>query len=240
MKKTLLVLAVLLLFTGCGGRLFGEPSVPFRVWESWEEMLEVLGECYLFPTYLPEFTSRSANVSKMSWYNPAPRDGISDMWHFEYFVHYLGDSSDDRLFISATDLKRRDGILDDILRSLQSLGDFIIDEPLIERFNEHTISIGGVDIAFYSVYNTLLPPQWITDYDEWRAHHPQNMRRVYSTFTIDAVTYGVIWTQFNIEYKYADDEQREGLLRVATSIIEQAREIECNPIAASIILVYVE
>ena len=89
MKKVLTALASLFLLTACTPQPGG--NLPYRVWESWEEMKEVLGDHYLFPTYLPEVTEQSEHVNKRSDFNNVPRDSNSDELFFGYGVSYWSD-----------------------------------------------------------------------------------------------------------------------------------------------------
>ena len=63
MRKTLTVLALLILLVACTPELPRHGgNLPYRVWESREEMREVLGDHYLFPTYLPGVAERSEHI----------------------------------------------------------------------------------------------------------------------------------------------------------------------------------
>jgi len=198
----------------------------YRVWQSWDEMKEVLGDHYLYPTYLPEFTQWSEQPFMRSWFNSTDRELGADELFYGYDVSYWGGRKDDIFGISATDYGRRRSIFDDIMQSLEDFNSLHGEPLLYERFNSHAVIIGGIEIIFFSMYRTLTPPQGTTDLDAWYTYQPRNYRRVHFAFTIDAVTYEASWTQHNIEDRYADDESREGLLRIAKSIIEQVREIE--------------
>ena len=256
MRKTLTALALLLLLVACTPEELtiyrGGP--PRRHWESWEEMKEVLGDHYLYPTYLPEFTARSEHAFKHSDFNNVPRDSKSDELFFGYFVRFSGDWQNDSMFISVADSERNNSVFDALERDeiIRRYGDLPEEELLRklelrrleqrtqrdnllherERFNEHVVAAGGIDILFFSVYGLLRPyplppPPREQDFlDEWYRYHPRNVRIVHGTFTIDTITYEIEWSQYNVDDKYADDEQREGMLRVAKSIIEQVAEVE--------------
>ena len=92
-----------------------------------------------------------------------------------------------------------------------------------DLFNEHTVTIGGIDIEFVSFYSVFSPDGEHPNPDEWYRYNARNGKAVLYTFKIGTVTYEMSWVRHNVEDKYADDEQREGMLRVAKSIIEQAR-----------------
>ena len=219
MKKSLgtfLFLVLLLLFAACTSPDGGiRPNLPYRVWESWGEMKEVLGDHYLYPTYLPEATERSEHVFLGSGYNSINRELDAEELFFGYYAFYHSNDRDDSISIRATDYGRwNDEFVPRSPGTLESSG----------YFNKHTVTIGGIDIQFSSHYSTFIPPD--ISLDEWNIYHPRNARMVYYSFEIGTVTYFMHWTQFNVEDKYADDEQREGMLRVAKSIIEQVREVE--------------
>ena len=225
MKKllgTFLFLGLLLLFAACTSPDEDtRPNLPHRVWESWEEMKEVLGDHYLYPMYLPEYTARSRQFFKISHYNHHDRNWKPDELFFGYIaVFWSGNTMDDFIEIRATDYGRRN----------RESGNRSLDFPATlenpARFNEHTVTIGGIDIEFFTLYGTLPPPQGTTELEQWHTYHARNTRVVYYSFTIGTVTYFMQWSQYDVEDKYADDEQREGMLRVAKSIIEQVREVE--------------
>jgi len=204
----------------------GGGNLPYRVWQSWDEMKEVLGDHYLYPTYLPEFAQQSEHQSMRSWFNNIDRELGADELFFGYAISYRGGSKDDSLAINATDFGRRSSAYDDLMQALADANAPYIEPQIYERFNEYTVTVGGIEISFFSIYTTIPPPEWTTNPDEWHTYHPRNSRRVHFVFAIDAVTYEAVWIQYNVEDKYADNEQRDGLLRVAKSIIEQVREIE--------------
>jgi len=223
-NKALIAPVLLLLFTACGANIpwLGiRPNLPYRVWESWAEMQEVLGDHFLYPTYLPEVAMRSEHILKISDYNHVPRHAESTALFFGYYVIYRGDPKDDFMFISAFDVERMNNNLS------WPFSDYAAHEDLLherERFNNYIVTAGGIDISFFSVYGTFIPMGESSD--EWNIYHPQTARIVHYTFTIDTVTYEMSWVQHDVDDKYADDAQREGMLRVATSIIEQVREVE--------------
>ena len=229
----MLLFALLFLFAACtqdepewGGEL------PYRVWQSREEMKGALGDHYLYPTHLPETTLRSDDVFKSSWYNPIPRDSKSGELFFGYSVYYYSDWPNDRIFIRATDYGRmiqhysRYNTASDIPPLTPTIVPGDIRFQSNDRFNEHTVTIGGIDIKFTSFYALSPLPEGQIDPDEWFRYRARNGRAVLYEFKIDTVIYRMSWTQNNVEDKYADDEQREGMIRVAKSIIEQVREIE--------------
>ena len=232
MKKllgTFLFLVLLLLFAACTSPDEDtRPNLPYRVWESWEEMKEVLGDHYLYPTYLPEVTQRSEYIFKLSDYNGVPRDRMSNELFSGYMAFFSGGNRmDDSITIQATDFERINYIpvprASDIIPFLVPFDGRFQDSY---RFNEHIVTIGGIDIEFVSLYTVSPPPIWNPDPDEWFRYYLQNGRAVLYTFKIDNVTYRMSWVQNEVKDKYADDEQREGMLRVAKSIIEQVREVE--------------
>jgi len=214
MRKTLIVPALLLLLVACTPEPElvdgGEGSLPYRVWQSWEEMKEVLGDHYLYPTYLPEVAMGSENPSLSSWYENPDRTLHSDELFCGYLAFFpINNRTNDSIAMQVTDYERQTFVMPR-LSDLPSYHDRFRHG---ERFNEHTVTIGGVEIEFSSFYV---------------AFHPQARRgrAVLCTFTIDTVTYRMSWVQYDVEDKYADDEQREGMLRVARSIIEQVMEVE--------------
>jgi len=215
MKKTIIALVALLIPLGillCSCQ--PAKNLPYRVWESWDEMKEVLGDHYLYPTYLPEYTRQSKQTSKQSEYNDVPRDSAADELYYRYLVYYTsGNTMDDFMGISATDHNRKNVAPPPNLGSPRERHDY-------EQFHEHTVTVDDVDIEFYSSYETL-PLQEGFDPDEWFEHHARNARTVSYSFQINTVTYTMSWVQYNVEDKYADDEQREEMLKVAKSIIEQ-------------------
>ena len=227
MKKMLCMSAALLLLTSCtppdltlGGNL------PYRVWQSWEEMKEVLGDHYLYPTYMPEVTQRSEHVFRDSYYNLVPRDSSSDELFFGWSVYYHSDWRDDSISIFATDDGRKNVIWPSNNPFPVRIHSFIRES---DRFNEHTVTIGGIDIEFTSFFATVPPPEWWHHTpDEWYKNHARTARAVIYVFEIDTVTYEMQWVQYDVdvEDRYDDEAQREGMLRVATSIIEQVREVE--------------
>jgi len=223
-NKALIALILLLLFTSCGANipLLGiRPNLPFRVWDSWEEMKAVLGDHYLYPTYLPEYAEWSKQSTLRSWYNNSNRRLHADELFFGYVARFWsGDTSDDFIEISATDYERMNA--EPLPRSL----DFPAPLRNRERFNDHIVTIGGVDINFFTLYGVFFAFDGHPDPDDQHHYHTRNARVVYYTFTIDSITYFMQWSQYNVDDKYADDAQREEMLRVATSIIEQAREVE--------------
>ena len=217
MKKTLTILASLLLFTAC------TPSptplgtnLPYRVWEGWEEMKEVLGDHYLYPTYLPEVVERNENPFLHSWYNSSDRKLDADELFYGYSTSFwsLGRTSYS-ITIQGRDFERQRFT---IPTSAPVPRDGRFQEN--DRFNEHTVTIGGVDIEFVSFYAEF-PPEGTSDPDEWLRYQLLNGRAILYSFKIGTVTYEMSWIQYNVEDKYADDEQREAMLRVARSIIEQ-------------------
>ena len=226
MKKAIIVLSLILLLAfyvllGLLGlvRLPGQGHCRdclnhFRTrnWRNWEEMKHALGNHYLFPTYLPEVTERSLHVSKRPGINSGSRNRSNDELFFGYSVFYHGGRNDDAIVISAIDIERMD---DDLPLSDYAMYESSLYERV--RFNEHTVTLGGIDIEFFSVYGTFIPPD--VNPDEWNTYHPRTGRIVHYTFTIDTVIYVMSWIQYDVEDKYADDEQREGMLRVAKSII---------------------
>jgi len=228
MKKALLVPVLLLLLAACTPQpepLIGG-NLPYRVWASWEEMKEVLGDHYLYPTYLPEVTALSERPSMRSWFNNIDRASDADELFFGYSALFLGnDRMSDTIIISATDFERQGFV---IPRSPDS-PPFLV--PLHgrfqeeHRFNEHSVIIGDIDIAFTSFF-AYFPPDRTVDPDEWFMHYARNGRAVLYTFIIDTVTYEMSWVQFNVEDGHDDSKQRDGMLRVAMSIIEQVREME--------------
>jgi len=230
MKKMMSVLALLFLLTSCAPEPEIEPAesgcnLPYRVWESWEEMKEVLGDHYLYPTYLPEAAKQSRISNQRSWFNSNNRELSADELFFGYVARFWnGNTMDDFIEITATDYGKMNPMNRHrhVPRSLNFPA--VLENP--ERFNEHTVTIGGADIEFFTLYGTLPPPEGTTDLEQWHTYHARNARIVYYTFTIDTVTYFMQWSQYNVEDKYADDEQREGMLRVARSIIEQVMEVE--------------
>jgi len=185
MKKALLAVAILLLFTGCGNQwLLPEPNLPYRVWHSWEDMKEVLGDYLLFPTYLPEVTEQSRYVFKTSDFSRRPRRPwrfgevyIQYEVHIQYFDTYLENRMSDSMYIAAFNVNRTN-IDTSILLSSEFHERFLHDS---RKFNEHTITIGGIDIAFFSVYGTF-------------GRYLRNARIVHYTFKIDNVLYVMSWT----------------------------------------------
>jgi len=226
MKKALLVPMFLLLFVACTPQ--PEPelptggNLPYRAWASWEEMKEVLGDHYLYPTYLPDIAGLKERPVRTSWYRDIDTTLDADELFYGYSVMYWGDRKDDRIYISATDGERRG------VRYPPWPGRYAPFEDLLhegERFNENTVTVGGIAVSFFSAYGALPPPDWTTDPD-WHAYRPHNARIVNYTFTIGAVTYEMSWVQFNVEDGHDDSEQQAEMLRVATSIIKQVREVE--------------
>ncbi|MCL2355911.1 MAG: hypothetical protein FWC70_01970 [Defluviitaleaceae bacterium] len=200
------------------------PNLPYRVWWSWDEMKEGLGDHYLYPTYLPEVAERSERVSMRSDYNVGSRNRESDELFFGYSVRFSGDWQDDVIYIGAEDGERRNSVFDNarLRPDYAERREMLLEEIFYERtwFNEHTVTVGGIDIAFNSLYEVYRPSPFE------HADRALNRHTIGYTFTIDTVTYWMSWVQLNVEDKYADDEQREVMLRVAVSIIEQVREIE--------------
>ena len=186
--------------------------------------MEVLGDHYLYPTYLPEAAERSEHVSMGSSFNAGSRNRESDELFFGYFVRFHSGGRNDTISIGASDSERRNVVFDNWPRvpDYAEREQRLLEEMFSERiqFNEHIVTIGGVDITFNSLYEVHRPRPPANPY------HPQNRRTVYYAFTIDTVTYTMTWVQFDVEDKYADDELHEAMLRVATSIIEQVRKVE--------------
>ncbi|MCL2355912.1 MAG: hypothetical protein FWC70_01975 [Defluviitaleaceae bacterium] len=231
MKKMLLVPVLLLLFVACTPRPESElptggGNLPYRVWASWEEMKEVLGDHYLYPTYLPAVTALSERPSMRSWFNNVDRTLVADELFHEYLAVFPGnDRMSDEITISATDLERRRFVIPrspDFPPVLVPFNGGFQEE---HRFNEHIVTIDDINIEFVSFF-AVFSPEGTFDRDEWFRYHPRNGRAVLYTFIIDTVTYEMSWVQFNVEDSHDDSEQREGMLRVATSIIEQVREVE--------------
>jgi len=198
------------------------PNLPYRVWASWEEMKEVLGDHYLYPAYLPEAIKRDEHVFKFSDYNFVPRDSDSDTLFFGYGVHYHSNRQNDSIFISATDENRNAHQPSNVMFPVPFHGRF----QESDRFDEHAVTIGDIDVEFASFYAVFPPPDGESNPDVWFRHHARNGRAILYTFEIDAVTYKMSWVQFNVEDKHDDNELREAMLRVARSIIEQVREVE--------------
>ena len=228
MKKALIVPVLLFLLAACtppepeDDRLGGIPL--YRVWASWEEMKEVLGDHYLYPTYLPEATERSENPLLQSRHTRGGRERDADELFFGYFALFPGaDRMGDEITIQAVDFERRNTVAP-LSPILLLYVPFDARFQVEDRFNEHTVTIGGVDIEFVSFYADFSPDEHHPNPDEWFRCNPRNGRAVLYIFTIDTVTYRMSWIQNNVEGKYADDEQREGMLRVARSIIEQVKE----------------
>jgi len=217
MKKVLIVPALLLMLVACtppltqlGGQL------PYRVWESWEEMKEVLGGHYLYPTYLPEFAVQSENPFLVSWYNDMGRELDADELFHGYSAEFRCVRQNASIFISATDFEK---VNNNLIRPPFSDSAYETALPERERFNEHIATLNGIDISFFSVYGTFTFSA--RSPEEQSTYYHQNARIVHCAFKIDTVDYRISWVQYDVDDKYADDAQREGLLRVATSIIEQ-------------------
>jgi len=232
MKRILLALTALLLLTGCGSRWpFSGGNLPYRVWESWEEMQEVLGDYLLFPTYLPEVTQYSENVFKSSEFYRRPRGWGRGEVYIEYFVLYLSDRPHDTVSISAYGAGTAMRISDTLERGhpLDSPPSYVSSRIWFQesdRFDEHIVLIGGIDVRFELFFATSLPAADYHNLENWHKFNARNGRAIRFSFTIDAITYRMSWTQYNVEDKYAYREQYESATRVATSIIEQVREIE--------------
>ena len=222
MKKMMSVLALLLLLTSCAPEPEIEPAeggsvISHRVWESWAEMKEVLGDHYLYPTYLPEVADHSERPILRSWFIGGDREGDADELFFGYSASFRSEEGDNSILIRVIDIERRRGPW----AHLGILYDMFKDSP---RFNEHIVTKNGVDITFASYFAIPPPPDWwYSTSDEWYKYHARNGRAILYSFKIGTVTYEMSWVQFNVEDKYADDEQREGMLRVARSIIEQVK-----------------
>jgi len=222
MKKTTTALMTLLiilslLLCSCA------PGLPYRVWESWDEMKETLGDHYLYPTYLPEFT-KTRSVILVSNYNYYPlipwAIGVSgDKQYFGYWSDYWGEYisdglSTDTFRFNACDYERVRERTDETSMSFSA-------EPFVHRydyevFNEITETLDGIDIMFVTKYvNPMEHRDIATDIPM------SNRRSVFIDFKLDGISYSAVITQYDIEEKYADDEPREELLKVAKSIIEQ-------------------
>jgi len=227
MKKTIIALVALLIPLGillCSCQ--PAKNLPYRVWESWDEMKEVLGDHYLYPTYLPEYAGRSKQATLRSYYNHIDRDLEADKLFHGYTVLYSGGSSkDDLIFIRANDGKRQNYVE----TYPSDLPPFVV--PYDGRFQdsdhfyERIVTVGSIDIEFIIFYGEFSPDEGF-DPDEWYEHHARNGRAVLYSFQIDTVTYTMTWTQYNVDDKNAYDEQREEMLKVAKSIIEQVAEVE--------------
>lgn len=218
MKKLLLFAALLIPLTACF--LLPKPanSMPYRVWKDWDEMKEVLGDDYLYPTYLPECTKgKVVFLASMYNYYPTNPDGTDrrldpddpDLYYSYNAAYHSSDYSNDRFYFTAIDYNRyREG-----WSSTTSDNDYY------EVFHVIIETLNGIDVEFRTRYR-----EYINE-NSADSIIPNTMI-VSAIFTYNDITYGTNITQFDVEDKYADSEQREELIKVAKSIIEQNMEDE--------------
>jgi len=212
---TLLIILSLLLCSCASG-------LPYRVWESWDEMKETLGDHYLYPTYLPEFIDEQS-VHLESWYNfyPINPDGSyipynptqdNEAMFYGYWAMCWVDSTDPySLRFNACDYEiKRDKTSISFINSPNIVGNY--DEILYET----TELISNIAVEIVTKY--------AGSRESSVGYIVPNKRTVFIDFEFNSIVYSAIITQRDVTNKYADDEHRDELLKIAKSIIKQGDE----------------